>query len=48
MGTDFGDYDGDGKFDLVLTNCESETHSLFRILAEACLPTARSRPESTR
>jgi hypothetical protein len=32
MGTDFGDYDGDGKLDLVVTNFESETHSLFRNL----------------
>ena len=32
MGTDFGDYDGDGLFDLVVTNFESETHSLFRNL----------------
>jgi hypothetical protein len=32
MGTDFGDYDGDGRPDLVVTNFESETHSLFRNL----------------
>jgi hypothetical protein len=32
MGTDFGDYDGDGKLDLVVTNFESETHSMFRNL----------------
>jgi hypothetical protein len=32
MGTDFGDYDGDGRLDLVVTNFESETHSLFRNL----------------
>ena len=30
MGTDFGDYDGDGRLDLVVTNHEFETHSLFR------------------
>jgi hypothetical protein len=29
MGTDFGDYDGDGRLDLVVTNHEFETHSLF-------------------
>jgi hypothetical protein len=32
MGTDVGDYDGDGRFDFVVTNFESETHSLFRNL----------------
>ena len=30
MGTEFGDYDGDGRLDLVVTNHEFETHSLFR------------------
>jgi hypothetical protein len=30
MGTAFGDYDGDGRFDLVVTNHEFEMHSLFR------------------
>jgi hypothetical protein len=30
MGTDFGDLDGDGRLDLVVTNHEFETHSLFR------------------
>ena len=30
MGTDFGDYDGDGRLDLIVTNHEFETHSLFR------------------
>ena len=30
MGTAFGDYDGDGRLDLVVTNHESEMHSLFR------------------
>ena len=32
MGTAFGDYDGDGKLDLVVTNHEFEMHSLFRSL----------------
>ncbi len=32
MGTDVGDYDGDGKLDLVVTNFESEAHSVFRNL----------------
>lgn len=30
MGTDFGDYDGDGRIDLFVTNHELETHTLFR------------------
>jgi len=30
MGTAFGDADGDGRLDLVVTNHESEMHSLFR------------------
>ena len=32
MGTAFGDYDGDGRLDLVVTNHEFEMHSLFRSL----------------
>jgi len=32
MGTDFGDYDGDGRLDLVVTNFELESHNLFRNL----------------
>jgi hypothetical protein len=30
MGTDAGDYDGDGRLDLVVTNLDLEMHSLFR------------------
>jgi hypothetical protein len=30
MGTEFADYSGDGHLDLVVTNHEFETHSLFR------------------
>jgi hypothetical protein len=30
MGTDAADYDGDGHLDLVVTNLDSEMHSLFR------------------
>jgi hypothetical protein len=29
MGTDFGDYDRDGKLDLIVTNLEFETHTLY-------------------
>ena len=32
MGTDFADYDGDGRVDLAVTNHEFETNSLFRNL----------------
>jgi enediyne biosynthesis protein E4 len=32
MGTDFGDYDGDGLLDLIVTNHEFETTTLFRNL----------------
>jgi enediyne biosynthesis protein E4 len=34
MGTAFGDYDGDGRLDLVVTNHEFEMHSLFRSLGD--------------
>jgi hypothetical protein len=30
MGTDFGDYDGDGVLDLIVTNFMLETHNVFR------------------
>jgi enediyne biosynthesis protein E4 len=30
MGTDWGDYDGDGRLDLIVTNFEMETHNLHR------------------
>jgi len=32
MGIDLGDYDGDGRLDLFITNHELETHTLFRNL----------------
>lgn len=32
MGTDFGDFDGDGRLDLFVTNHEFEGHTLFRNL----------------
>ena len=32
MGTDFGDYDDDGRLDLFVTNHELEMHTLFRNL----------------
>jgi hypothetical protein len=32
MGTDFGDYDGDGRLDVFVTNHEFEGHTLFRNL----------------
>jgi hypothetical protein len=34
MGTDFGDYDGDGRLDLIVTNHEFESTSLFRNLGK--------------
>jgi enediyne biosynthesis protein E4 len=34
MGTDTGDYDGDGRLDLVVTNLDFETHSLHRNLGD--------------
>lgn len=34
MGTGFADYDADGRLDLVVTNHETEMHSLFRNLGD--------------
>jgi enediyne biosynthesis protein E4 len=34
MGVDAGDFDGDGRFDLVVTNFELETHALYRNLGD--------------
>jgi len=34
MGTDFGDYDGDGRPDLVVTNFMLEAHNIFRNLGD--------------
>ncbi len=34
MGTDFGDYTGDGRLDLVVTNFELEMHTLFKNLGK--------------
>jgi hypothetical protein len=34
MGTDAADYDGDGRADLVVTNLDFETHSLYRNLGD--------------
>jgi enediyne biosynthesis protein E4 len=42
MGTDFGDYDGDGRLDLVVTNHEFETTSLFRNLGNGLFAHATS------
>ena len=46
MGIDAGDYDGDGRLDLVVTNLDFEMHSLFRGLGGGCSPTPRSRAAS--
>jgi hypothetical protein len=34
MGTDAGDYDGDGRPDVVVTNLDFETHSIYRNLGD--------------
>jgi hypothetical protein len=44
MGVDAGDYDGDGQFDLVVTNLDLEMHSLFRSLGRGLFTYAT--PES--
>ena len=44
MGVDAGDYDGDGLFDLVVTNLNLEMHSLFRSLGRGLFTYAT--PES--
>jgi hypothetical protein len=44
MGTDAGDYDGDGRLDLVVTNLDFETHSLYRGLGRQLF--AYATPES--
>ncbi len=43
MGTDFGDYDGDGRLDLFVTNHELETHTLFRNLGGGLFEEVTSR-----
>ena len=48
MGTDAGDYDGDGRLDLVVTNLDLETHSLFADWAAGCSRTRRPRAASDR
>ena len=42
MGTDFGDYDGDGRLDLIVTNHEFETTTLFRNLGRGLFVDATS------
>jgi hypothetical protein len=49
MGTEFADYNGDGRLDLIVTNHEFETHSLFRndgngIFSDATVESGLSAP----
>ena len=46
MGTDFGDYDGDGGLDLIVTNHELEAHTLFRNLGKGLFEDMTSRAAS--
>jgi len=43
MGTDFGDVDGDGLLDLVVTNHELERHSMFRNIGRGLFQDVTSR-----
>jgi hypothetical protein len=43
MGIDFGDYDGDGRLDLFVTNHEMEMHSLFHNLGGGLFEDVTSR-----
>jgi tetratricopeptide (TPR) repeat protein/predicted nucleotidyltransferase len=42
MGTDMGDYDGDGRLDVVVTNFELETNALYRNLGGGTFLDSRS------
>lgn len=35
MGTDWGDYDGDGRLDIIVTNLSRESNSLYRNIGES-------------
>jgi hypothetical protein len=43
MGTDFADYDADGRLDLFVTNHELEAHTLFRNVGNALFEDATAR-----